>query len=146
MSASPGNCGALMLPPTATLTYRRLIVPAVQRTPWPKETPAFSVVPWIRTEPTVAFSPAVLKTSVGLESWFEPEPLIEAPPVAPLLLQPRAAPAGGLAHGQASTPPEPGAQTYCAGSSVQPARSIRLAGKPASSKLCGTTGLLPGCA
>src|SRR5712671_45048 len=114
MSASVGKTGAVMLPPTAILTYRRLMMPAVQRTPWPKLSPALNAVPWISTEPTVGFSPAVVKTSVGVVSELEPAALIEAPPVAPLLSQPRLAPVGGLAHGQRLMPGSPGVQVYVA--------------------------------
>src|SRR5690349_9941882 len=115
MSASVGNTGAVMLPPDAILTYKRLMMPAVQRTPWPKLRPGLNAVPWMSTDPTVGFSLAVVKASVGVASELEPAALIEAPPFAALLSQPRLGPAGGLPHGQRLMPGSPGVQVYVAG-------------------------------
>src|SRR5258706_8240702 len=115
MSASVASTGAVMLPPAEILTYRRLIAPAAQRTPWPKPMPGLNPVPCSSTDPRVGFSSAVVKLSVGVASEFRPEALIEAPPVAPLLSQPRLGPAGGLAHGQRLMPGSPGVQVYVAG-------------------------------
>src|ERR1043165_1271365 len=93
-----------MLPPTASLTYSLTSGLPAQRTPWPKATPVLRALPWSRTEPTVAFSPAVVKTRVGLESSVSPAPLSEAPPVASSLSQPRPGPDGGFEHGHGPTP------------------------------------------
>src|SRR5258708_24956205 len=86
----PPRFGALMLPPDATLTYRRFSKPAVQRTPWPKTSPlVLLAVPCSSIDVAVAVSPAVVKTRVGLESVFDPVALIDAPPECALLSQPR---------------------------------------------------------
>src|SRR5689334_1676988 len=109
MLGSPAP-GALMLPPDATFTYRRLTVPAAQRTPWPKLIPGLKALPWIRIDPAVAFSLAVVKVSVEAATEATPEPAMEAPPELSLLLQPRFAPDGGLEHGQGAMPGSPGVQ------------------------------------
>src|ERR1043165_568541 len=97
--------GALMLPPEAPFTYRRFSVPATQRTPCPKAWPvALRLVPCSTIVVLVARSPLVVKTSVSFASDALPLALIEAPPVASLLSQPRPAPAGGFAHGQSIVP------------------------------------------
>src|SRR5690348_12280934 len=100
-----------MAPPEAVFTYKRLSEPPAQRTPWPNVTPEeISALPCSRMLVAVGFSSVVLNTTVSPPSEAVPVELNSAPPVAEELSQPRLPPEGGLAHGQASTPLEPGTQ------------------------------------
>jgi hypothetical protein len=62
------------------------------------------------------------------------------------LLHPRPPPAGGLLHGQGMIPPEPGRQNCVIGETVQPARTMTLAGNPTESKVWGGAGFAAGLA
>src|SRR5689334_24628064 len=88
--------------------YMRLSAPPVQRSPWPKFTPAASSVErWARMLGAVGRSPKVVKNAVSKVSDGSPNPSIDAPPVALLLSQPRPSRKDVFEQGQLFTPSQP---------------------------------------